>query len=102
MKDILKEIYEGDIHLEEMMVPTTEEYLKQKALVRELEEAFYEVLPTELKDDFARIVEERIRLAGIQVEEACMDGMRVGGQIAVALLKNPKTGSDSKICEFEP
>lgn len=26
MNDILRRIYEGDLHLEEQMVPTTEEY----------------------------------------------------------------------------
>lgn len=102
MKDILRRIYEGDIHLEEQMVPTTEEYHKQKALVRELEDAFYEILPAEFKDDYIRIIEERIRLAGIEVEEACLDGMRIGGQIATAFFRRSKTQTNDENCEFEP
>ena len=102
MNDILRQIYEGDMHLEEQLVPTTEEYHKQKARVRELEEAFYEILPIELKDDFARIIEERIRLTGIEVEEACIDGMRIGGQIANAFYNRVKTAPIGENCEFDP
>ena len=94
MKDILRQIYEGDVYLEEQMIPTTEEYLKQKERVRALEEAFYENLPLDLKDDFAEIIEARIRLTGIEVEEACLDGMRVGGRIATAFFSGQKKQTD--------
>ena len=102
MNDVLRQIYEGDMHLEEQMVPTTEEYYKQKARVRELEDAFYEALPIELKDDFVRIIEARIRLTGIEVEEACIDGMRIGGQIANAFYNGMKTSPIGENCEFAP
>lgn len=102
MNDILRQIYEGDLHLEEQMVPTTEEYYKQKARVRELEDAFYEALPFELKDDFVGIIEARIRLTGIEVEEACLDGMRLGGQIASAFYKRPESFPNVENSELEP
>ena len=102
MKDILRQIYRGDFHLEEQMVPTTEEYLRQKEKVRELEDAFYENVPLELKDDFIELIEARIRLTGIEVEEACLDGMRVGGQIASAFFGGQNTLPFERIYEFEP
>lgn len=102
MNDILRRIYEGDLHLEEQMVPATEEYYKQKALVRELEDAFYEILPAEFKDDYIRIIEERIRLAGIEVEEACLNGMRLGGQIASAFYKRHESFPNMENSESEP
>ena len=102
MNDILKQLYEGDIHIEEQLVPTTEEYCKQKARIRELEEAFYKILPSELKDDFTKIIEARIRLTGIEVEEACIEGMRIGGRIANAFYNRPKAALIGENCEFEP
>lgn len=102
MQDILRQIYRGDFHLEEQMIPTTEEYLSQKKKVRELEDAFYEKVSLELKDDFIELIEARIRLTGIEVEEACLDGMRIGGMIASAFFDGRKTLPFDRNYELEP
>ena len=90
MKDILRQIYAGELYPEEQRVPATEEYVKQQEKIRALESAFCEKLPLELKDAYIEMIEAYTRLTGIAVEEACVYGMRIGGKIASAFFLDPK------------
>jgi len=92
--DILRDIYAGEVHMEECMMPTSQEYKERLASVRRMERAFREALPEELGREFTRLTEARSQLTGMEVEHACLTGMRSGAQMLLALLKKEERGNE--------
>lgn len=90
MNGILRQIYEGEFHMEENHIPKTEAYVRQRAKTIRLESDFFDQLPRELQADFEELTRERILLTGIEVEEGVLEGMRIGAQIANALGYKPE------------
>lgn len=85
--DILRDIYAGEVHMEENMMPQTQEYKERLADVRRMERAFREALPEELCREFTHLTEARAQLTGMEVEHACLTGMRSGARMLMALLR---------------
>lgn len=85
-ENILKALYRGALHMEETLTPRTPAYRRQQQKVLELEAALRAALPPELRDDLDRLSQARLLLTGIEVEEACLTGMKTGAQLLSALL----------------
>lgn len=85
-KNILRQLYEGEIHPEEHKAALSEdEEAERKALLRRQEE-FYKELGAEYGEKFMEIMEEAAYVKGYELEASFVEGMRMGGQIVFAML----------------
>ena len=92
MNSILKELYHGMIHPEEEYQPTEEIRQRRQAIdecQQNLLEKVKEIDP-ELGGKIGRMIEEENRAGAMEMEEAYIQGMRMGARLALALLENRK------------
>lgn len=85
-ENIPKALYRGALHMEETLTPRTPAYRNQQQQVLELEAALRAALPPELRDDLDRLSQARLLLTGIEVEEACLTGMKTGARLLLSLV----------------
>ena len=101
MKDILKQLYDGGFDLAEQITPDTATYKAQLARVAALDRAFRTALPEALHADYDVLVKARHTLTAIEVKEACMKGMKIGGRLAAELLNGYEESENHGETEFE-
>ena len=88
VEDILNMLYRGEIHPEETYQPMMPELME----VRDAFIAHRDALLAELDEDICvkvqELFEERTFVSSYEIEDAYVQGMKMGARMTVALLKN--------------
>lgn len=85
-EDILRALYSGTLHLEETLTPHSPAYHNQQQKVLALEAALRAALSSELRGELDRLTQARLVLTGLEVEEACLTGMKTGARLLLSLV----------------
>ena len=88
MEDILNMLYRGEIHPEENYRPILPELIEARKEYAGHRDALYEELDEPIKEKVEALLEERTFVTSYEIEDAYVQGMRLGAKIAAALLKN--------------
>jgi len=102
MKDILKRLYDGEIYPAEQIVVTSKAYKEKLANAVAIEQGFRDRLPPDMKQVFSDILHMRNELESMEIEKACIEGMKIGGRLAAELLNGHEESENHGETEFEP
>lgn len=90
MEDILNKLYRGEIHPEETYRPEMPELIEMRRKFVERREALLAQLDDEIRQKVRELLEERTFVSSYEIEDAYVQGMKLGARITAALLKDPK------------
>lgn len=90
MEDILNKLYRGEIHPEETYRPEMPELIEMRRKFVERREALLAQLDDEIRQKVQELLEERTFVSSYEIEDAYVQGMKLGARITAALLKDPK------------
>ena len=90
MNNILNQFYRGEIHPEETYRPEMPEFIEMRRGFVERREALLAQLDDEIRKKVQELLEERTFVASYEIEDAYVQGMKLGARITAALLKDPK------------
>jgi len=90
MENILNKLYRGEIHPEETYRPSIPELMKMRREFVEHREALLSELDDKTRNKVQELLEERTFVSSYEIEDAYVQGMRLGAKMAAALLKDQK------------
>lgn len=89
MESVLNQLYRGEIHPEESYRPVMPGLLKMRKAFVEHQEALLSELDDQTRNKVRELLEERTLVSSYEIEDAYVQGMRLGAKMAAALLKDP-------------
>jgi len=90
MNNILNQLYRGEIHPEETYRPEMPELIEMRRKFVERREALLSELDDKTRKKVQELLEERTFVSSYEIEDAYVQGMKLGAKIVSALLKDPK------------
>lgn len=81
MKNILHQLYDGEIVPYEQFKPYLEEYRKNCTKISKTESVFTEKLTQQQETEFYNLMEEFIDLVPLELAQVFSDGFKLGAQI---------------------
>ena len=91
MEDILNKLYRGEIHPEENYHPVMPELIEIRQAFVEHREALLARLDEKTRKEVQDLFEERTFVSSYEIEDAYVQGMKMGAKMIAALLKEEKT-----------
>jgi len=88
MDGILNQLYRGEIHPEETYRPMMPELMKMRREFIEHRETLLSELDDKIKNRVRELLEERTLVSSYEIEDAYVQGMRLGAKMAAALMKD--------------
>jgi len=90
MENILNKLYRGEIHPEETYRPEMPELIEMRRKFVERREALLSELDDKTRKKVQELLEERTFVSSYEIEDAYVQGMKLGARITAALLKDSK------------
>jgi len=90
MEDVLNKLYRGEIHPEETYRPEMPELIEMRRKFVERREALLSELDDKTRKKVQELLEERTFVSSYEIEDAYVQGMKLGARITAALLKDSK------------
>ena len=87
MDSILNQIYRGEIHPEEDYRPVMQELLDMRREFAEHREKLLSELDEKTQEKVRKLLEERTFVSSYEIEDAYVQGMKLGARMAVELLR---------------
>ena len=91
MEDVLNKLYRGEIHPEETYRPEMPELIEMRRKFVERREALLSELDDKTRKKVQELLEERTFVSSYEIEDAYVQGMKMGAKMIAALLKEEKT-----------
>ena len=88
MDSILNQLYRGEIHPEETYQPVMTELIEVRDAFIAHRDALLAELDEEIREKVQELFEERTFVSSYEIEDAYVQGMKMGARMTVALLKN--------------
>ena len=92
---MLKKLYNGKINVVEKAIKKGSEYDKLSILSPDVEDKLVETISKQEKQLYEKVLELRFKQEDILLEEVFIEGFRIGAQIMLEVLSEPKS-------QFEP
>ena len=90
MEDILNLLYRGELHPVENYRPMMPELIEARRAFVEHREALLVRLEEKMRKEVQELFEERTFVASYEIEDAYVQGMRLGARMAIGLLEEEK------------
>ncbi len=90
MDSILNQLYKGEIHPEENYRPVMQELLDMRREFAEHREKLLSELDEQTQEKVRELLEERTFVSSYEIEDAYVQGMKLGARMAVELLGEEK------------
>ena len=90
MENILNMLYRGEIRPEETYHPEMPELIEMRNAFAQHRDALLAQLEGTTREKVQDLFEERTFVSSYEIEDAYVQGMKIGAKIAAALLKEPK------------
>ena len=88
MDGILNQLYRGEIHPEETYQPVMPELIEVRDAFIAHRDALLAELDEKTREKVQELFEERTFVSSYEIEDAYVQGMKMGARMTVALLKN--------------
>ena len=90
MESILNQLYRGEIHPEETYRPVLPELIEVRKEFISHRDALLAELDEKTREKVQALFEERTFVSSYEIEDAYVQGMRLGARMTVALLEEEK------------
>ena len=87
MDSILNQLYRGEIHPEEDYRPVIQELLDMRREFAEHREKLLSEFDGQTREKVRELLEERTFVSSYEIEDAYVQGMKLGARMAVELLR---------------
>ena len=94
MENILNMLYRGEIHPEETYQPVTPELIEVRDAFIAHRDALFAELDEEIRVKVQELFEERTFVSSYEIEDAYVQGMKMGARMITALLGEEKERKD--------
>lgn len=88
MDSVLSQLYRGEIHPEETYQPVMTELIEVRDAFIAHRDALLAELDEKTREKVQELFEERSFVSSYEIEDAYVQGMKMGARMAAALLKN--------------
>lgn len=86
MESMLNQLYRGEIHPEEDYRPVIQELLDMRREFAEHREKLLSELDGQMREKVRELLEERTFVSAYEIEDAYVQGMKLGARMAVELM----------------
>ena len=90
MENILNILYRGELHPEENYQPVMPELIEEKKAFAALRDALLLELDEETREKVESLLDARTLVSAYEIEDAYVQGMRLGAKMAAELLRETK------------
>ena len=90
MEDILNLLYRGELHPEEDYCPMTPELIEARKEFMEYRNAMFAEFDEQTREKVQDLLDKRTFVSAYEMEDAYVQGMRMGAKMLSALLKDQK------------
>ena len=90
MESVLNQLYRGEIHPEESYHPMMMELIEMRKTFIKHRDTLLKELDGQIKEKVQILLEERTLVSSYEIEDAYVQGMRLGAKLAVSLLDERK------------
>lgn len=96
MDSILEQLYHGELYPYAYFKPTVEKFIVMQGQALKSYTGFMAKLPEELKDEFTRLVDDRMGVLPYELEQNFIDGFRMGVRIMAEVYAEPSASLHKK------
>jgi len=90
MEDILNQLYRGEIHPEETYRPEMPELIEVRKEFAAYRDALLVQMDEQTREKVQALLDRRVFVSSYEMEDAYVQGMKMGAKLAAALLKDQK------------